>query len=243
MAFRNLVAGLAMALVATAAVAEEKRHELTMATAWSGGPLMEIGAQAFAERVRQMSDGRIEIEVFPAGTLGPALKVAETVQNGVADMGHTWIGYDWGADPTAVKYIPYDAGGKAMAGLLSGEIRALSTGFSEAAEMAKQGQVNILCVTAPERLPEYPDFPTCREQGADAEFVNWRGFFGPPGLPEDKRAAYIAMFEKMYATPEWEEVRSRNGWVNIFKPGDEFSAFLETQEQQIADMMRQLGFL
>ena len=37
-----------------------------------------------------------------------------------------------GADPTAVKYIPYDAGGKAMAALLSGEIAALSTGFSEA---------------------------------------------------------------------------------------------------------------
>ncbi len=34
-----------------------------------------------------------------------------------------------GEDPTAVKYIPYDAGGKAMAALLSGEIKALSTGF------------------------------------------------------------------------------------------------------------------
>ena len=37
-----------------------------------------------------------------------------------------------GEDPTAVKYIPYDAGGDAMAALLSGEINALSTGFSEA---------------------------------------------------------------------------------------------------------------
>ena len=37
-----------------------------------------------------------------------------------------------GADPTKVKYIPFDAGGKAMAALLSGEIDALSTGFSEA---------------------------------------------------------------------------------------------------------------
>jgi tripartite-type tricarboxylate transporter receptor subunit TctC len=33
-----------------------------------------------------------------------------------------------GKDPTAVKYIPYDAGGKAMVALLSGEIQALSTG-------------------------------------------------------------------------------------------------------------------
>jgi len=78
-----------------------------MATGWSGGPLMEIGAKAFAENVNQMSDGRISVEVFPAGTLGPGLKVSETVKNGVAEMGHTWIGYDWGADPTAVLFGGY----------------------------------------------------------------------------------------------------------------------------------------
>jgi len=36
-----------------------------------------------------------------------------------------------GGDPKKVKYIPYDAGGKAMAGLLSGETSILSTGLSE----------------------------------------------------------------------------------------------------------------
>lgn len=82
-------------------------HSFKMATAWSGGPLMDIGATAFAENVERMSNGRIKIEVFPAGTLGPALKVAETVQNGVAEMGHTWIGYDWGADTTAVLFGGY----------------------------------------------------------------------------------------------------------------------------------------
>jgi len=68
---------------------------------------MEIGARDFAERVERMSDGRINIEVFPAGTLGPGLKVSETVSNGVAEMGHTWVGYDWGADPTAVLFGGY----------------------------------------------------------------------------------------------------------------------------------------
>lgn len=81
-----------------------QEHEFKMATGWGGGPLMEIGAQAFADKVAAMSDGRISIEVFPGGTLGPALKVSETVQQGVADMGHTWIGYDWGIDPTAVLF-------------------------------------------------------------------------------------------------------------------------------------------
>lgn len=148
-----------------------------------------------------------------------------------------------GAEPTKVKYIPYDAGGKAMAGLLSQEIGALSTGFSEAAEMARQGQVNILCVTAAERLPDFPDAPTCKEQGADAQFVNWRGFFAAPGLPDEKREAFIHALTEMYETKAWEAVRARNGWVNIFNPGDKFGTFLEAQEKQMGDLMKELGFL
>jgi len=90
--------------LAAAPAAAQDTHSFKMATSWSGGPLMEIGAKAFADNVKRMSDGRISIEVFPSGTLGPGLKVSETVKNGVAEMGHTWIGYDWGADPTAVLF-------------------------------------------------------------------------------------------------------------------------------------------
>jgi putative tricarboxylic transport membrane protein len=148
-----------------------------------------------------------------------------------------------GEDPTAFNYIGYDAGGEAMAGLLSGEIDALSTGFSEAIALADQGEVRILGVTSDERVPAYDTAPTFVEQGIDAEFVNWRGFFAAPGLPDDMLTTYQDMLGKMLETPEWETVRSRMGLVNIYRPGDEFGAFLEAQEKQLGDLMRDLGFL
>ena len=148
-----------------------------------------------------------------------------------------------GEDPTAVKYIPYDAGGKAMAALLSGEIKALSTGFSEAVALAEAGEVKVIGVTSPERVPAYEAAPTFKEQGVDVEFVNWRGFFAAPGLPEEKAEQYRAVLAAMYDTPEWEEVRARNGWVNIHNSGPDFAAFLEEQEKQIGDLMKKLGFL
>ncbi len=148
-----------------------------------------------------------------------------------------------GEDPTAFNYIGYDAGGEAMAGLLSGEIDALSTGFSEAVALAEQGEIRILGVTAPERVPAFDEAPSFVEQGIDAQFVNWRGFFAAPGLPEKKLTAYQDMLAAMMETPEWEEVRGRMGLVNIFRPGDEFGTFLEAQEKQIGDLMRELGFL
>ena len=148
-----------------------------------------------------------------------------------------------GEDPTKLKYIPYDAGGKAMAALLSGEIKALSTGFSEAVAMATAGEVKIIGVTSTERVDAFKDAPTLKEQGIDAQFVNWRGFFGAPGLPQAKADAYRAALAKMYSTPEWEAVRARNGWVNIHNPGDDFVAFLTNQEKLIKDLMVKLGFL
>lgn len=149
-----------------------------------------------------------------------------------------------GANPTEVKYIPYDAGGKAMAGLLSGEIKALSTGFGEAIELARQGEVRILCVTSAERLQASADTPTCDEAGATgAQFVNWRGFFAAPGLAEEKAAMYQTALEKMYGTEEWATVRDRNGWVDIFNKGGDFTTFLEAQEEQIGGLMKELGFL
>ena len=148
-----------------------------------------------------------------------------------------------GANPTEVKYVAYDAGGKAMAALLSGEIKALSTGFSEAVAMAKAGEANIIGVTSDKRVGAFPDAKTMKEQGIDTYFVNWRGFFAAPGLPKAKLAAYQKAIAKMYSTPEWEEVRARNGWENIHNPGDKFLTFLEGQEKEMSDLMKQLGFL
>lgn len=148
-----------------------------------------------------------------------------------------------GADPTKVKYIAYDAGGKLNAAILSGEVAAGSTGFSEAVGLAKAGEMRILAVTAPERVAAFKDAPTLKEQGYDVTFVNWRGFFAAPGLPEDKANLYRKALAAMYATPEWKAVRDRNGWVDIHNSGKDFLAFLENQEKVIKTLMQQLGFL
>ncbi|MGH1359464.1 MAG: tripartite tricarboxylate transporter substrate binding protein [Burkholderiaceae bacterium] len=148
-----------------------------------------------------------------------------------------------GAEPTKVKYIPYDAGGKAMAALLSGEIKALSTGFSEAVELAKAGEVRIIGITAAERIDTYKEAPTFKEQGVDAQFVNWRGFFAAPGLDDARATEVRNAIAAMYDTPEWEAVRKRNGWVNIHNPGDKFVSFLNEQEKTIGSLMKELGFL
>ena len=148
-----------------------------------------------------------------------------------------------GEDPRAVAYVPYDGGGKALAGFLTGEADVLSTGFSEVLEYHRAGRLRIIAVSAPQRVAGLPGIATFIEQGVEFEFVNWRGFFAAPGISSQAANEYSALLRKMQTTAEWEELRSRNGWQNLFLSREEFVAFLSTQEQEIGDLMSELGFL
>ena len=75
-----------------------------MATAWGGGPFLEEDARGFADLVTRLTDGRIQINVFPGGMLGNPLKVSDTVRSGVVQVGHSWMGYDWGIDKATLVF-------------------------------------------------------------------------------------------------------------------------------------------
>ncbi len=145
-----------------------------------------------------------------------------------------------GGDPKTVRYVPYDAGGKALAGMLTGEVDVLSTGFGEVLDKHKKGQVRIIGVTSKKSIEGIPSF---KSMGTDVFFANWRGFFGTPNLSKKRIAALNVVLKKMYDTPEWEVVRARNGWTNLYQSSSEFKTFLEDQEKTIGGLMKDLGFL
>jgi len=101
------IAGASLLAPAVANAQTGPIYNWKMATGWAGGPLMDIGAKAFAERMEMLSGGRFKIQTFPGGGLGNALKVPETVKNGLAECGHTWMGYDWGKDTTTALFGGY----------------------------------------------------------------------------------------------------------------------------------------
>jgi len=146
-----------------------------------------------------------------------------------------------GANPNDVVYVPYDAGGKALAGLLSGETQILSTGLGEV--MGARDQVRIIGITAPKRVGDAPEVPTLKEQGYDVQFVNWRGFFAPKSMPSGDVKKIAKMLGDVQKTPEWETVRKRNAWVNIYNPGSKFDSFLKKQTKEMTKLMKKLGVI
>lgn len=107
-----LLSGAVSALTLTlgSQVYAQDTYTWNMATPWSGGPLLERDARGFADRINTLTDGRVEIEVFPGGTLGSSLRVTNTVKSGVAQLGHNFSNYDYGADPTASLFAGHPSG-------------------------------------------------------------------------------------------------------------------------------------
>ena len=111
---KSIFSGAALALVLAAFVvagmatgSAAAASKLKMATSWGGGPHLEDLAKGFAAKATFLTNGEVEFEVFPGGTMGSPLKVVETVRNGVTPAGHHWPGYDWGVDKTAVLFGGY----------------------------------------------------------------------------------------------------------------------------------------
>jgi TRAP-type mannitol/chloroaromatic compound transport system substrate-binding protein len=97
-----LAAGAAALLGAPALARAEPQIRWRMATSWPKNlPGPGVSARRLADRIRTMSGGRLEIDVFAAGEIVPAFSVLDAVSNGTVEMGHTasffWEGKAAGA--------------------------------------------------------------------------------------------------------------------------------------------------
>ncbi|SDQ23914.1 putative tricarboxylic transport membrane protein [Virgibacillus salinus] len=147
-----------------------------------------------------------------------------------------------GVDVTKVKYVS-DQDGGALTALLNGSVDVFSTGVAETVEQVKAGKIKVLAVTSEERLEGevLSDFPTAIEQGVDATFVNWRGFFGPPNMDEAAVKYYEEKFKKLSDSEEFADIRKNYGWSEMYMNSEEYKTFLDDQKKEIQGLLDELG--
>ena len=101
--------GTAAAVATTAvhapAVLAKKRYNWKMVTTWPPKfPVLQIGAERFAKRVEQASEGRIRIQVFAGGELVPPLGVFDAVSKGAVEVG-SGASYYWAGKVPAAQWF------------------------------------------------------------------------------------------------------------------------------------------
>ncbi|GAA0591209.1 tripartite tricarboxylate transporter substrate binding protein [Virgibacillus siamensis] len=147
-----------------------------------------------------------------------------------------------GVDITKIKYVS-DQDGGALTSLLNGSVDVYSTGIAETVEQVKAGKIKVLGITAEERLDGevLSTFPTAKEQGIDATFVNWRGFFGPPDMDPAAVKYYETKFKELSESDAFAEVRNKYGWTEMYMDSEEYKKFLDKEKKEIKGLLDELG--
>lgn len=143
-----------------------------------------------------------------------------------------------------ISYEGFENGG-AVTQLMGGRVDVLSTGISDVVGLVESGDIRVLAVTSGERLEGdvISQMPTCREQGIDAEFVIWRGLFGPGDMPDCAVEYWEDVLREMSESEQWKSVCKRYGWTMEYKDHEEFSVFLETVNEEYRELLGEVGLL
>ncbi|MFT5576372.1 MAG: TRAP-type mannitol/chloroaromatic compound transport system substrate-binding protein, partial [Bermanella sp.] len=99
----------------------QRVYHWKMVTSWPKNyPGLGTAPEHFSEAVREMSDGRLNIKVYGAGELVPAMGVFDAVSLGNAEMGHS-AAYYWKGKLAAAPFfttVPFGMTAQEMNGWL-----------------------------------------------------------------------------------------------------------------------------
>jgi putative tricarboxylic transport membrane protein len=147
-----------------------------------------------------------------------------------------------GVDPSKPKYVAYSGGGEAVQSILSGSVDAGVSGVSEFADHVEAGKMRVLAVSTRDSLEVGgKEAKSLTEQDIDVEITNWRGVVAPPEIKPAEREAIIAAIEKLHDSPEWQQALESNEWTDFFRTGDEFQAFIDSENKRVEQVLRDIG--
>jgi tripartite-type tricarboxylate transporter receptor subunit TctC len=140
-----------------------------------------------------------------------------------------------------VTIVTHDGGGDMMINVLNG---SLDLGIGEVQEFKGQldaGEVRVIGVFTENRLPDFPDAKTAKEEGIDMVVNKFRGIVAPKGVPAEVIAAWEAAIPKVMADPEFQKWYKAANLIPAFMPHAEYVPFIENVAQEQGEFFKEYG--
>lgn len=137
----------------------------------------------------------------------------------------------------------FEGGGDMLINVLN---HTLDMGVGELQEIRAQldaGKLRLLAIVGEERLPQFPDVQTAREQGIDLAVRKFRGLAGPRGMPADVIAAWETAIPQLLDDPAYRKLYLDNSLQPGFMPHAEYVTFMHGFGSQTEAFLRQSGVI
>lgn len=147
-----------------------------------------------------------------------------------------------GREPKTMRYVALEGGGAVVTALEGGHIKIASGDAAEMAQHHAAGKIRILAVMSSERLPGVlKDVPTAKEQGVDAEWVVWRGYYVGPQVSDKDYQWWVDTFTKLSKSPEFAAEREARGLFPFTLIGKPFEERVKADVARFKTLAKEAG--
>jgi tripartite-type tricarboxylate transporter receptor subunit TctC len=142
-----------------------------------------------------------------------------------------------------IKMLPihYRGATPALNDLISGSINTMIVSVASGLPAFRAGQIKMLGVGAPKRMPLVPDVPTVAESGLPGYEANaWFGLFAPAGTPRDIVMKLDKEVIRIFNDKEFRErFLDPQMFESMAGPPEEFAAFIKAERDKWAKVIRE----
>jgi tripartite-type tricarboxylate transporter receptor subunit TctC len=137
-------------------------------------------------------------------------------------------------DKTGTKMIviTHDGGGDTMLDVLNGTGQM---GIGEIGELAgeiKGGDIRVIASLSDERIHEFPNVPTAKEQGIDLVARKFRGFVGQKNMAPEAIAAWEKVVPELLEDSDLKAWYSQSALIPAFMEHEKYGEFLNDWAKQ-----------
>ncbi|MEN9315000.1 MAG: hypothetical protein RIS35_1393 [Pseudomonadota bacterium] len=135
--------------------------------------------------------------------------------------------------------VPYRGDGPVVQDLVAGQVAAGIGSVGAMSQYAKTGQIRLIAVNLPARMPAMPDVPTYAEQGVKGyDLGNFVGLFAPAGTSADFIRKVNDAVAAVVKSPDFGHKLATLGITPTHRPPEGLAAMLREVDQSHAAMIK-----
>ena len=126
-------------------------------------------------------------------------------------------------------HVPHKGGGPTVVATVGAHVDACNLSPPEGVPQIAAGQLRCLAVFSEERMKDFPNVPTAREQGIDFVLGQWRGLAVPSGTPADRVEVLHDAFKAALEDPDLQKLAKKAGITLEYMGTEDFRKHIAEQ--------------
>jgi tripartite-type tricarboxylate transporter receptor subunit TctC len=131
-----------------------------------------------------------------------------------------------GAPADGVRWISIEGTAPSLQELMAGGVDIVASSLPEARALLEAGEIRALGVMSEDRVTQFPDVPTLKEQGVEGTVGVWRGVAVPDGTDPAAVAVLTPALERAVTSDDFRTFMEQAGFNWDYQGPDAFTATL-----------------